>query len=104
MVSEPATLPGNHGARPDKDERVAPAAPCPREARSEEAIGYLDAAYVPAALVDGELVTQSEDLKLEGGSRPKAGAEGGGEGEEAALMQAPRSPSRRWPWLAPEPM
>ncbi len=33
-------------------------------------------------LVDGKLVTQREDLELQGGSRSEAGAERGGEGEE----------------------
>lgn len=84
MIPEPATLPGDHGARLNEDEHVAPAGPGPRQPRPQEAIGDLGAGASATALVDGELVTQSEDLELEGrtGSEgSKAGAERGGEGE-----------------------
>jgi hypothetical protein len=99
VVSEPATLPGDHGAGPDKDECAAPSTPGPREASPEEAIGDLDARSRAEALVDSELVTQSDDLELEGGSRPKTSAERGGEGEEDGSHAGARARYPLWRWL-----
>ena len=82
VVPEPATLPGDYGARSDEEEHVAPAGPGPRQPRPEEAISDLDAGASATALVNGELVAQSEDLELKGGPGAKAGAERGGEGKE----------------------
>jgi len=67
MVTEPTTLPCDDGARLDEDENVAPAGPGSGEPRPWKAIGGLDARSRGVPLVDGELVTQREDLKLEGG-------------------------------------
>lgn len=97
MVSEPATLPGDHGARLDEDECVPPGRPGPRQPRPEETIGDLDAGARTMPLVDGELATKREDLKLKGGPGPKAGAERGGEGEEDCHHGGCKTP----PWRAP---
>jgi hypothetical protein len=43
-------------------------------------------------LIHGELVTQCEDLELEGGSRSKAGAKSCDEGEEDCLHEGGRLP------------
>ena len=67
MVAEPATLPGDDGARLDEDQDVPPASPGPGQPRPEQSIGDLGAGPGRAPLVDGELVAQREDLELEGG-------------------------------------
>ncbi len=92
MVAEPTALPGDHGARPDEDENVPPARPCPGQPRPEEAIGDLDARSHRTPLVDGKLVTQREDLELEGGARSEGSAERGDEGEEDCLHEGRRLP------------
>jgi len=92
VVTKPAALPGDDGARPDKDQGIPPASPSLGQPRPEEAIGDLGAGPGRAPLADGELVAQREDLDLEGGSRSEAGAERGDEGEEDCLHEADKLP------------
>jgi hypothetical protein len=66
---------------------VPPGSPGPGQPRPEEAIGDLGGRSSGTPLVDGKLVTQREDLELEGGSRSEAGAERGDEGEEDCLHE-----------------
>jgi len=88
MVAEPSTLPGDDGARLDKDEGIAPASPSLGQPRPEEAIGDLGAGPGWAPLVHGELVPQREDL--ERGPRSEAGAERPEKGEEDRLHKERR--------------
>ncbi len=57
------------------------------------AIGDLEGRSSATPLVDGKLVTQREDLELEGRSRSEAGPERGDEGEEDCLHEGMRAAS-----------
>jgi hypothetical protein len=85
VVAESAPLPGDDGAGLHEDEDTSPAGPGSGEPGPEEAVGDVDPGSSVAALVDGELVAQGEDLELEGDPRAEAGSEGGEQGEEDSL-------------------
>jgi hypothetical protein len=64
----------------------------PGQPRPEKAIGNLDARSRVVALIHGELVTQCEDLELQGDSRSEACTERGNEGEEDCLHEGSKLP------------
>ena len=92
MIAEPAPLPGDDRARLNEDQNIAPARPQLGQPGPEEAIDDLGVGTRAAPLVDGELVTQGEHLKLEGGPRPEASAEQSYEGEQDGLHGGRRLP------------
>lgn len=94
MVAEPATLPRDHRARLNEDQNVPPAGLGARQPRPEKTIGDLDPRSRGMSLVDGEPVTQSKDLQMQGGSRTEAGAAESDEREEDSRREGKKLPHR----------
>jgi hypothetical protein len=65
VCPEPFPLPGNDRPWLHNDEGVPPAGPGVGEPRPEQAIRRLEPRPSSAALVDGELVPEREDLELQ---------------------------------------
>ena len=76
--SEAVAVSGNDGVRLDDDKSGTPGAPNLAQPSPEESIGSGRFRPLRRSMQDAELVAQSEDLKLEGGTaaeRPKKGRE-----------------------------
>ena len=82
MVTKSPPLPGDYRSRLNDDEGVLPPIPDARDPRPDQAVGGSQARAMRLPLVDGELVTQGQDLHLERGSGSEEGGEERSEGSE----------------------
>ncbi len=71
MIAEAPSSPGEHRRGLHDDEHVAPTHPMAGEPGPEDAIGRPDLRSWGGSLVDSELVSEGEDLYLEGDARPE---------------------------------
>jgi hypothetical protein len=68
MVTKPLALPGDDRAGLHEDEDVLPARPRSRKPYPEQAVSGLESWAPPTALENGQLMSQCEDLQLQGGA------------------------------------
>ena len=75
VIPEATPLPCDHGPRFDDDKGILPSGPDSREPRPEDSVGRPETGTDRAALADGELMAEGEDLDLQRSSGTEDGRE-----------------------------
>jgi hypothetical protein len=71
VIAEAPALSGDHGRGLNKDQGLPPSRPVTQEPRPEEAVRGANLRPPHRSAVDGQLMSQSDDLDLQRESRPE---------------------------------
>jgi hypothetical protein len=79
MVTKSLLLPGDHGAGLHKRQGMLPAGPQTRQPDPEETVGGMEPGPRYGALIDGHLVAEGDDFKLQSKTRTEQSRQKGQE-------------------------
>ena len=75
MVAKALALPSDHCSRLNKDQRMSPTRPVTREPGPEQAVCGLNPGTLGRPMIDSDLMSQRNDLKLQGRPGSKQGSQ-----------------------------